>query len=557
MSAGERGARISEVLASFRESLGVARARCYTMEAGGGYRLAASFGFPSRFGPEDVLEPGNPLVEWVQLHRKPIYANSPREAGALARVMERGNYARALLAPLYQGTRLVGIVELQDKVGGTFFGYEDLGRVERMVAQLDEVLKDDDRTFVAEDPMPAEDREALFVEPPEPSPARFPPPPPFFRAPEAQPPPLRSVQRPSLDKRPAREQKSELSRREILIFKAFGNALLLDPEIEAVVFSHWGAERAELCVEARRPFSEAGREALLRNLESALLSALPGMPAARERRFHTDYPVGHAPGEIREFAGSQTSVVFAEKSVLLLTLVFARPPAAATEDALKETHRLIRATVLQVRGAERYYGAYRSFVNAFLEGGKKTYPRLKAHSLAVAGWSRSMATALRLSADTVEQFTVAGLLHDIGLRELEIPYERLQERQPLGLSDLAIVRQHAVVGSELLARIDFPYPVAPLVRHHHERFDGGGYPDRLSGDRIPLGARIIGIAEAYEAMTSPHSYRSTVSSEAALEIILVKGGTQFDPELAKRFCEVVRSSPPTSEAEGTFPGLSA
>ncbi|HSS45484.1 MAG TPA: HD domain-containing phosphohydrolase [Thermoanaerobaculia bacterium] len=557
MSAAERGARISEVLASFRESLGVVRARCYTMEAGGGYRLAASFGFSPRFGPEDVLEPANPLVEWVQRHRKPIYANSPQEAGELARVMERGNYARALLAPLYQGGRLVGIVELQDKVGGTFFGYDDLSRVERMVSQLDEVLKGDDNLAVAKDPMPAEDQEALFVEPPEPSPARFPPPPPLFRTPEAQPPVVRPVPKPSVGERPAREQSSELSRREILIFKAFGNALLLDPEIEAIVFSHWGAERAELYVEARHPFSEPGREALLHNLESALLSALPGVPAARERRFHMEFPVGHAPGEIREFAGSQTSVVFSGKSALLFTLVFARPPAATTEDALTETHRLIRATILQVRGAERYYRAYRSFVSAFLEGGSKSYPRLKAHSLAVAGWSRRMAMALRLSADTIEEFTVAGLLHDIGLRELEIPYERLQESRPLDLPDLAIVRQHAVIGAEILGRIDFPYSVAPLVRHHHERFDGGGYPDRLSGSRIPLGARIIGIAEAYDAMTSPHSYRSTVSSEAALEIILVKSGTQFDPELAKRFCELVRSSPATSEAEGAFPGLSA
>src|SRR5438552_1919867 len=126
MSGAVLESAISETLFSFRESLRVSRARCYAMDPSGSFRLAAAFGFGSRFGPEDVLEPGHPLIDWVQRHRKLAYVNSPREAGLLGPMMEREQYARSLTVPVYQGSRLVGILELQDKLGNVPFGPEDV-----------------------------------------------------------------------------------------------------------------------------------------------------------------------------------------------------------------------------------------------------------------------------------------------------------------------------------------------------------------------------------------------------------------------------------------------
>jgi response regulator RpfG family c-di-GMP phosphodiesterase len=125
----------------------------------------------------------------------------------------------------------------------------------------------------------------------------------------------------------------------------------------------------------------------------------------------------------------------------------------------------------------------------------------------------------------------------------------LSGRRPLDLQELTIVREHAAVGASLLARIEFPYPIATLVRHHHERFDGTGYPDRLAGDKIPLGSRVIAIAEAYDAMVSAHSYRSPIPRDAALDTISGKGGTQFDPELSRRFCELIRATAAVEDGE--------
>src|SRR5262249_58238969 len=117
-----------------------------------------------------------------------------------------------------------------------------------------------------------------------------------------------------------------------------------------------------------------------------------------------------------------------------------------------------------------YTGAYGVWVIPLWEPGGRASPQLRAHSLAVGALPRRFASVLRLPGEVVEQLTVAALLQDVGLRELEIPYERLSGRRPLDGEEIQIVRGHPAIGAELLSKIEFPYPIAPLVRHHHERF---------------------------------------------------------------------------------------
>lgn len=539
MTDTELGRQLTDALMLLRESIGFSRARFYAMDETGSYRLAASYGFPARFGPENVLGTGDPLIEWVHFHRKPMYANSMKDAGPLARVMERESYARLLAAPVSVGSRVVGIVELQDKVAGGLFMQDDARILDRAVGSFAAMLRTNEAGGIAaQEPIDPEDAVRIFHDVPLPA-----------REPRLPPPPPDMYVRPEdgAGARPAAahtgsglvEPKVELSRREILVFRGFVNTLFLSPEIEAVVFSLWGPERAELYVGARRPFSEAGRTALLREVESAVAAAAPRLAIPREKLFNTEYPFGPGVGEIGEFAGIQTSVMSAGATTLLLTIVFARAPASELTAALTETHRLVRSTLADVRGASRYRGAYRSLVNFLLEPGNRPYPQLKAHGLATGFLARRFASHLGLPPETVEQITVAGLLHDIGLRELEIPYERLSGRRPLDLEEISIVRRHPAVAAALLERIDFPYPIAPLVRSHHERWDGSGYPDRLAGEEIPFGSRLIAVAEVFDAMTSVDSYRSPIPREDAIQIILKKGGTQFDPELVQQFAAMM------------------
>jgi len=543
---------VAEALRGSRNTLGASRARFYLMTDTGDYRLAASYGFVSRFGPEETLTPGHPLVEWVQHHRRPAFVNSPSEAGQLGEAMERDHYAHSLTAPVYQGSRMVGILELQDRLGGAPFGWEDIRRVETAVQRLEAILGRFEASVAHPDSLPPEDQEALFLADRPANATLFPAPPDLFSAeakeaagqtehaaPPAPPaPPRVTPPEPVAESGPA----ADSARQESRVLKGFFNTLLLNSELDAVVFSSWTRDLAEITIAARRDLAPPAMAALVGNLESALRSSAPDLPLANQKTFRFEFPFGHSAGEIPQLGGVQTSVINSGPTTLLLSLVFQRPPSAQTEAAWRQTHRLVRASILRDRWAERYRRSFRSLVHFLIEPELRPFPQLKAHALGVAALCRRLGGALGMPSETVEQLAVAGLVHDIGLKCLELPYERIAGRRALDLQELGVVRQHPAIGATLLSAIDFPYPVAPLVKHHHERFDGSGYPDRLSGESIPLGSRIIAIAEAYDAMVAPHSYRAPVSSEAALEIILLKAGTQFDPELARRFRDLVRET---------------
>jgi len=151
--------------------------------------------------------------------------------------------------------------------------------------------------------------------------------------------------------------------------------------------------------------------------------------------------------------------------------------------------------------------------------------------------ARKLAAQLGVTPMEVEQITVAGILHDVGMRELN--YDLIYTKRALTEEEMALVRQHPRVGAFLVEDIPWPYPIAPLIRHHHERWDGGGYPDGLKGDEIPLGARLIHLCEAFDAMTSPTSYRAVLSDYQAIDILDSKAGTQFDPDLTPEFKRMV------------------
>jgi HD-GYP domain-containing protein (c-di-GMP phosphodiesterase class II) len=139
-----------------------------------------------------------------------------------------------------------------------------------------------------------------------------------------------------------------------------------------------------------------------------------------------------------------------------------------------------------------------------------------------------MARLLSLPPGEVEDAAMAGLLHDVGMRELD--YDRLYRHRAPSAEDRRTYQQHVTVGADLLRGAGLG-GVATAVRHHHERWDGGGYPDHLAGDGIPLLARIVHLAEVYDVLTSADSYRPAVSPERALGIIRSAAGQQFDPGL--------------------------
>jgi len=150
------------------------------------------------------------------------------------------------------------------------------------------------------------------------------------------------------------------------------------------------------------------------------------------------------------------------------------------------------------------------------------------HSRRVAALANRLGRAFELPETRLERLHFAALLHDIGM--LRVPRQHVL--------DLEEMRRHAELGDEMLRPIRIWEDLAPFVRHHHEWFDGRGYPDNLSGEEIPFEARIIAAAEAYDAMTSPRSYQPAVPVVEAVERLRAGAGTQFDPRVVQAFVDL-------------------
>lgn len=149
----------------------------------------------------------------------------------------------------------------------------------------------------------------------------------------------------------------------------------------------------------------------------------------------------------------------------------------------------------------------------------------------------------------------AALLHDMG--KLAVPEYILNKPGPLTAAEFEKMKLHASVGADILSAIDFPYPVVPIVRHHHENWDGSGYPDGLAGPAIPIGARILSVVDCFDALTSDRPYRPRLSDQEALRILADRRGKMYDPLIVDTFLAVYRELAPQSTREGSSISLKA
>lgn len=194
-----------------------------------------------------------------------------------------------------------------------------------------------------------------------------------------------------------------------------------------------------------------------------------------------------------------------------------------------------------LRLRERWRTLYRSSVEALAAMVDARDPYTHTHSRNVAHYSRLIAEQLGLPQERVEQLELAGLLHDIG--KIGIADRILTKTGPLDPSERMVMMTHPTRAAEILASHEDLAALVPIVRHHHERYDGHGYPDGLSGDEIPLGAAIVAVADAFDTMVSDRSYARRRPVETALQTLEQEAGKQFHPAVVPALASVIRANP--------------
>lgn len=189
--------------------------------------------------------------------------------------------------------------------------------------------------------------------------------------------------------------------------------------------------------------------------------------------------------------------------------------------------------------ARRNYEALAELIRMMAKAVDERAPYLRGHSERVAHYSAAIADKMGLEDDQVEQIRLSALLHDIGT--LGIEDYLVTKDAPLAPDEFEIVKAHTVKGAAILRPIEMLHDLIPGVELHHESLDGMGYPYGLKGDEIPLMARIIAVADSFDAMTTPRPYQAAMNSEYVLEILKRLAGSRYDPAVVTALITLVRS----------------
>lgn len=164
--------------------------------------------------------------------------------------------------------------------------------------------------------------------------------------------------------------------------------------------------------------------------------------------------------------------------------------------------------------------------------------RMSSHTPIYFQIVRGLAERLNMSPEAIQRLYYASILHDVGA--MDVPITILLKRSQLTPEEFQVIRDHPVKSVALIKPVEFLKPILPIILYHHEKYDGTGYPLGLKKERIPLGARVMAVVDAFEAMIHGRPYKKTLSMDEAIAEIRRNSGTQFDPIVVNAFCELAR-----------------
>lgn len=221
----------------------------------------------------------------------------------------------------------------------------------------------------------------------------------------------------------------------------------------------------------------------------------------------------------------------------VLSIYFREPGRASTEsfESLVLLNHVASVALENATLFRELQKSYYSTVESLTSAIDAVSPATHGHSKRVTQFALMLGEALRMDADALSVLKFGALLHDIG--KLGIRASILEKMAPLSTEEFETVKEHPVIGERIIAPVEFLQAARPIVRHHHERWDGRGYPDRLRGEEIPIGARIVALADFYDAMISARPYKRALDPREVSAEIRRGAGTLFDPDLSERFLQ--------------------
>ncbi|MDR3669704.1 MAG: HD domain-containing phosphohydrolase [Holophaga sp.] len=492
--------RLSQLLYRCLEDIGSTKAALYLAPAGfGPFHLVTHYGWPRATPPPQLLASSDPLMRLAHRERRCFVLNDGASYPELQAFSQGKQDPRYLIAPIYDHGEWIGLLLQRDHNGSEPYNMERQEAPTQLICQeiVQAIKYFNAPAAPAGVPEPLPDRTA--------TPIRVPAPPTFP------------------------EQRSffwEAAHLLCQVMPAAAVALwIFDPMEDRPILAYSGMplssplERQIITLaQAQRPDQHPVDLQILTKAEHYDRNPIPGP-------FRTLLPI-------------MLEEEFGKADLLMVFRVEDNPFLPHEQEFIRGLARMLGLFLEEGRLHERYHQSFLSVSHRILASAGTQVPYIREHSLNTAELSRSLARRLELPSPEVEAVTISAILHDVGTLLLD---RRILDKPTLSPEDRSQVQTHPILASTFLKDFHFPFDILRIIRHHHEQWDGQGYPDGIAGEAIPIESRIIHLVESFQVMTTGSNYRAAKSMATALAEIRQLSGIHFDPRIVEEFIQMLES----------------